>query len=94
MNDINVNTDADIEQPEPSAPSGETKAEKFKRLATYRVTKAVERIKQIGHLSNASQYEFTEEQVQKINNLLTDTLATTMRKFDKKKGADEPVIDL
>jgi len=41
----------------------ETAEQKLLRLASYRVTKAIERINQIGNLAN---YKPTEEQVKKI----------------------------
>ena len=44
----------------------ETKAERFIRLAEYRVSKTIKDIKQIGQLANRNNYEWTEEQAQAI----------------------------
>lgn len=76
-----------------SASSGESKADKFKRLGKYRVTKAVERIEQIGHLANKSQYEYTEEQINRIEALLESTLRATLGKF-KARSTEKSVIEL
>ena len=48
-----------------SAPE-ETKAERFIRLAEYRMGKTVKDIKQLAQLANNNNYEWTEDQAKKI----------------------------
>jgi hypothetical protein len=72
----------DIEQQ--PAPVGESKADKFRRLAVYRMDKALERITQLGHLSNRSQYEYTAEQVEKMRATLQMQLDATFNRFQAK----------
>lgn len=62
------------------APPNETKGQRFIRLANYRVPKAIDAIKAIGHLSGNS-YEFTPAQVEKVRQLLNDTVKNTMARF-------------
>ena len=45
----------------------ESKHDKFKRLATPRVTNAIKKIELIGNLSSSG-YEYTPEEVEKIFN--------------------------
>lgn len=73
-----------------SVPVGnqESKAEKFARLANSRVTIALKRIKLLSALSNRSQYEYTEEQVNKIFDALADALAAVRKKYES--GSNEP----
>jgi hypothetical protein len=70
---------------EPIAQANETKAEKFNRLARYRMTKALERIEQIGYLGNRSQYEFNDQQISKMYAALNDQLNTTFQKFKERQ---------
>mgnify|MGYP001546069765 FL=1 len=81
------NGDGEFER-EPIAKPNETKAEKFNRLARYRMTKALDRIEQLGHLSNRSQYEFTEQQISKMYTALNDQLNTTFARF-KERAKDD-----
>ena len=60
----------------------ETKAEKFKRLASARVNKAGDAIELLGNLSSNS-YEYTEEDVEKIFGFLQKKLDETKEKFTK-----------
>jgi hypothetical protein len=50
----------------PAEAAKESKGDKFKRLASGRVTKALEAISQLRALANKAQYEFTAEQAEKI----------------------------
>lgn len=56
--------------------------EKFVRLATKRVSNALKSIQLIGNLSNRSNYDYTEEDVQKILRALQDELSACRKKFE------------
>ena len=51
----------------------ETKSEKFKRLATLRVSKLLKGIDILGNLSSPA-YEYTDEEVTKIFSALADKI--------------------
>ena len=75
--------------------SNETKAQKFSRLASKRVTKALKAIKNVGNLAGSG-YDKTPDQVKRINALLTETVAATVARFtatvEKKKDEVALVI--
>lgn len=56
--------------------------EKFVRLATQRVSKALKAIQLIGNLSNRSNYDYTEEDVQKILRALQEEFGACRKKFE------------
>lgn len=56
--------------------------EKFVRLATKRVSNALKAIQLIGNLSNRSNYDYTEDDVQKIFRALQDELGACRKKFE------------
>jgi hypothetical protein len=56
--------------------------DKFARLATKRVSKALKAIQLIGNLSNKSNYDYTPEDVQKIFKALQDELSLSRKKFE------------
>jgi RNA recognition motif-containing protein len=56
--------------------------EKFVRLANRRVSNALKAIQLIGNLSNKSNYDYTEEDVQKIFKAINEELAACRKKFD------------
>lgn len=64
--------------------------EKFVGLANSRVNKAIRAIHLIGNLSNRSNYDYTEEDVNKIFRALNDELAASKRRFElaSKKAPD------
>jgi adenosylmethionine-8-amino-7-oxononanoate aminotransferase len=63
----------------------ETKAERFRRLATKRVNSALKRIQLIGNLASPN-YEFTKEQVKKIVETLREAINEVEREFNKRLG--------
>ena len=67
---------------------GETKHDKFKRLAALRVTNALKKIELIGNLASPG-YEYTTEEVDKIFAALQQTLDNTKGSFSKSK-TEEP----
>ena len=64
--------------------AGESKHDKFKRLATARVTNALKKIELIGNLSSSG-YEYSPEEVEKIFVSLQQTLDNTKARFSKSK---------
>lgn len=56
--------------------------EKFVRLATKRVSNALKAIQLIGNLSNKSNYDYAEEDVQKILKALQEELGACRKKFE------------
>jgi hypothetical protein len=60
----------------------DTDREKFVRLATKRVSNALKALQLIGNLSNRSNYDYTETDVQKIFKALHDELGASKKKFD------------
>jgi len=63
-----------------SPPKDETKEQRFIRVASSRVQKAVKAISNIGHCAS-SNYVFTDEQVTEINNALTGAVERALDKF-------------
>lgn len=79
-----------------AAPAGETKAAKFSRLASARVSAAVKKIKQVGNLSGSG-YERTDAQVSAIKSHLEKAVSETMAKFAPRPAgqkASEPEIKI
>ena len=69
-----------------AAPKDETKAQKFSRLASKRVSKALKAVGNIGNLSGAG-YESTPEQRKKIVDALTEAVAATAKRLEGTKAA-------
>ena len=67
-----------------------TKRSNFVRLAEARVTKALRSIKVIGNLSNKTNYEYTEQDINKIINALQSEITILKSRF-KNKGNSESV---
>jgi transposase-like protein len=66
------------------------KRNNFIRLAEARVTKALKAIKVVGNLSNKANYEYTDQDIQKIINALQAEISTLKSRF-KNKGSSETV---
>lgn len=80
----------DPEEKEAGLPE-ESKADKFKRLATGRVNNALAKIELIGNLTSTS-YDFTFEQSEKILGSLKEAVEILEKKFQKalnKKGYND-----
>ena len=71
----------------------ESKHDKFKRLASQRVTNAMKKIELIGQLASSS-YESTPEEVEKIFTALQQTLDSAKDKFSKTKRVDSSKFEL
>jgi len=63
---------------------GESKQDKFKRLATQRVPNAIKKIEIIGNLAGSG-YESTQEDTDKIISALQEAVDGVKEKFSKKK---------
>jgi menaquinone-dependent protoporphyrinogen IX oxidase len=68
---------------ETAATPAETKAEKFKRLAEARVSKALSAIAVIGGLASKTNYDYTDEQVAKIIGALNAEIEVLGKRFAK-----------
>ena len=71
----------------------ESKHDKFKRLATQRVTNAIKKIELLGNLSGSG-YESTPEEVEKIFKAMQDTLDGVKEKFSKTTRVDKSKFEL
>ena len=74
-----------VEVIEPAIPDNESKAETFARLCPLRVNNAMDKIRIVGNLANTAQYEFSDEQVAKIEAALLYSVQEIMNKFRKTK---------
>lgn len=74
----------------PDAPANESKAAKFKRLATHRLTNVRKAIQILSNCTNRQGYEYTPEQVAKVLSLLRNDIDELERKFNQ----DEIKADL
>lgn len=73
--------------------AGETKADAFKRLGNKRVKAALDKIRLVGNLSNRSSYEYTDEQVAKIEDTLMQEVSRVINKF-RRHTDDGPKFEL
>ena len=64
--------------------AGESKSDKFKRLASKRVVNAIQKIELITNLAGSS-YEYTPEQVEKILTALQGSVDKVKAAFSKQK---------
>ena len=71
-----------------NAQENETKAQKFRRLATQRLGKILKYMNLFGNLSS-SQYEKTEAQIQTIFAKIESKLSETHAKFSKKVTSED-----
>ena len=64
--------------------AGESKADKFKRLASKRVVNAISKVELIANLAGSG-YEYTPEQVEKILTALQGAVDKVKAAFNKQK---------
>lgn len=67
----------------------ESKAEKFKRLSKDRVNKVVKSIETLENLANKNQYDYSDEQVEKMFGFIEEALAQAKDSFVKKKSGQK-----
>jgi hypothetical protein len=70
---------------EQEAVQGETKEQRFQRLATKRTQAALQKIRLLGNLSGSS-YSYTLEQAEKIVNALRLAVDAVEAKFNRSGG--------
>ena len=61
----------------------ETKREKFVRLAEARTNKIIDMIQLLGNCSNASTYDYTQQDVEKIFAAIENELREAKKKFNR-----------
>lgn len=61
--------------------NNENKNEKFKRIALSRTNKIIDMIDLLGNLSNKSNYDYTDEEVDKMFRAIEASLRNTKSKF-------------
>lgn len=74
------------------AKKGETKHDKFLRLAEARTNKALEMIRLIENLSNTANYEYKPEDVEKMFDRLERELRKARDSFEKSKSQNDKVF--
>jgi len=73
---------------------GASKAQRFKRLAEKRVNRAIRDIRLVDNLANTSNYEYTEQQVDKIVNALGREIRELKKRFARKGSLSESAFEL
>jgi len=73
----------------------ESDRQKFVQLAQARVNKTLKDIQLIGNLSNRSNYDYTDEDVEKIFRALSQEITVCKKRFDlSKRKADAAMFKL
>jgi hypothetical protein len=62
---------------------GETKEQKFKRIASMRTLRVLEDLRLLGNCSNSNNYRYTQEDVNKIFSTIEKETKRTKSLFDK-----------
>ena len=62
---------------------------RFKRVSKRRVNEAIKKIKLIGHLSDKSNYSYTDEEIDEISISLENELQSAISRFRKTSGNTE-----
>ena len=62
-------------------PSGESKLERFERLAQKRVTEALRRLRLVGNLSNRANYDYSDDHVRQLLDALEAELKQLRNRF-------------
>jgi uncharacterized Fe-S cluster-containing protein len=72
----------------------ETKKERFTRLAERRVNVILEQFRKLGNLSNARNYEYTEDEVKRIFLEINRALRRTKNLFSENQNREKRVFKL
>lgn len=67
----------------------ESKADKFVRLGEYRVNKVIDAIGRLENLSNRTNYEYTQEQVEAMFSIMEKRLLEVKGRFAPKKKKED-----
>lgn len=70
---------------------GESHHDRFKRLAGKRVIRTIKDIRLIGNLGNRNNYEYTNDEVEKIFRALDKELKLARAKFDSRSRSDDDI---
>ena len=71
---------------------GQTKDQRFRRLAEHRVNVILDKLRVLGQLSNRSNYEYTDAQVDAIFKAIQKELNSTKAKFRESRKAQKCFI--
>ena len=63
----------------------ETRREKFKRLAIYRTNMVLEKLRILGNLSNKANYDYADEEVNKMFSAIDSQLRIVKTRFAGKR---------
>lgn len=63
----------------------ESRHDKFKRLATQRTNSVLDKLRLLGNLSAPTNYEYTDEEINKIFHAIESQLRTVKIRFTGKK---------
>jgi hypothetical protein len=72
----------------------ETDRQKFARLATARVNKALKALRLVGNLSNRSNYSYTTEDVERIFRALNSELRACRQRFESESANSDGAFRL
>ena len=72
----------------------ESPRQKFVRLANARVNKAIKQIDLIGNLSNRSNYEYNDKDVEQIFDAIKSALKDAQTRFDSEKKGNRTSFNL
>lgn len=64
----------------------ENRHERFKRIATYRTNMVLDKLRLLGNLSNKTNYEYTDEELNKVFDVVERQLRTIKAKFSNKEN--------
>jgi hypothetical protein len=67
--------------PRRPVPVGETKAEKFERLANLRTNQILDGLRKLGSLSNRNHYDYSEDEVRRIFATIEEAVADAKSRF-------------
>lgn len=67
----------------------ENRAQRFKRIATYRTNEVLEKLRLLGNLSNKANYEYTDDEVGKIFSAIETQLRIAKAKFSSSRKKKE-----
>jgi hypothetical protein len=67
--------------PRRPVPVGETKSEKFRRLANLRANQILEDLRKLGNLSNKNHYQYSEDEVQRIFTTIDEAVSDAKGRF-------------
>lgn len=67
----------------------EDRAQRFKRIATYRTNEVIDKLRLLGNLSNKANYDYSNEEVGKIFSAVESQLKIAKARFASPKKKNE-----